>query len=180
MKGIVFTEFLDMVEDEFGPELADQIIEQSDLATGGVYTAVGTYPHSEIITLFTNLAKTTGKSIPTLLRNYGHYLFGRFYKRYPFFFEKPTNTFEFLTTIENTIHVEVRKLYEDAELPTFECRHNGDDQMEMTYRSARALSDLALGLIEGCAAHYAEKIEISREDLSDGKGTCVKFHLRRN
>ena len=45
MKGMVFTELLDMVEDKFGIDMVDSIIEDADLPVSkGVYTAVGTYP----------------------------------------------------------------------------------------------------------------------------------------
>ena len=54
MKGIVFTEFLDMVEERFGYEVVDQIISESKLSTDGIYTSVGTYPHSEIVKLLMN------------------------------------------------------------------------------------------------------------------------------
>ena len=42
MKGIIFTEFLDLVEEKFGLEMVDKIIEQSNLDSGGIYTSVGT------------------------------------------------------------------------------------------------------------------------------------------
>ena len=34
MKGVVFTEFLEMVEDRFSPEMADRIIEGPNLPPG--------------------------------------------------------------------------------------------------------------------------------------------------
>ena len=42
MKGIVFSEFLDLVEVKFGLEMVDKIIDQSNLESKGVYTSVGT------------------------------------------------------------------------------------------------------------------------------------------
>ena len=39
MKGIIFTEFLDMVEKKFSIETVDHIIEVSNLSSGGSYTA---------------------------------------------------------------------------------------------------------------------------------------------
>lgn len=42
MKGIVFREFITMVETQFSLETADAIIADSTLATGGAYTTVGT------------------------------------------------------------------------------------------------------------------------------------------
>ena len=40
MKGIVFREFIDMVELTFGEEMVDSIISSSELESGGVYTTV--------------------------------------------------------------------------------------------------------------------------------------------
>ena len=50
MKGIVFTEFLEMVETKFGLETVDNIIENSDLKSEGIYTSVGTYDFNEMVT----------------------------------------------------------------------------------------------------------------------------------
>jgi len=57
MKGMVFTEFLEMVEDQFGFTMADKIISEAELASGGVYTSVGTYHHQEMVALVVNLSK---------------------------------------------------------------------------------------------------------------------------
>ena len=43
MKGVVFTEFLEMVEQKFGMEMVNALIENNELSTDGVYSAVGTY-----------------------------------------------------------------------------------------------------------------------------------------
>ena len=51
MKGIVFTEFLDLVEAKFGYEVVDHIIQESKLPNEGAYTGVGTYPHGEMVAL---------------------------------------------------------------------------------------------------------------------------------
>jgi PleD family two-component response regulator len=40
MKGIVFTEFLEMVENRFSEHTVDQLIEQVDLPSKGIYTSV--------------------------------------------------------------------------------------------------------------------------------------------
>jgi len=56
MKGVVFTEFLDMVEAKFSADMVDDIIDDAKLASGGAYTAVGTYPHSEMVALGVALA----------------------------------------------------------------------------------------------------------------------------
>ncbi|MNY76012.1 hypothetical protein D3C86_2154630 [compost metagenome] len=49
----------------------------------------------------------------------------------------------------------------------------------MKYRSARPFADLAEGLIAGCINHYGEKIDVTREDLSDSAGTAAWFTLTK-
>lgn len=179
MKGVVFTELLEMVEKVFGEEVADRIIDESDLPSGGSYTSIGTYDHHEILALVTKLSEITGHAIPDLVHAFGKHLFGRFKDGYPVFFEGVDTAFQFLRNIENYIHVEVRKLYPDAELPTFEYGAPSSDVLVMTYRSTRPFGALATGLVEGCIEHYGEKIDTKIEDLSQGQSKELRFTLTK-
>jgi hypothetical protein len=179
MKGIVFTEFLEMVEHKFSADMVDRIIDEADVASGGAYSAVGTYPHGELVALVVKLSEATGVPVPDLVKTFGRHLFGQFVKGYPAFFAGVPSAFAFLERIENHIHVEVRKLYPDAELPTFECTSRGPATLELVYRSSRGFADLAEGLMLGCFDHFGEPTRITREDLSGGNGTAVRFTLVR-
>lgn len=179
MKGVVFTEFLEMVEETFSIETADRIIEASDLSTDGAYTAVGTYDYEELAQLVTHLSRETDTPVAELLRAFGRRLFGSFHRLYPGFFEGIASAFDFLQRVESYIHVEVMKLYGDAELPTFAYEMRSPDELVVEYRSTRPLADLAEGLIEGCIAHFAEGVRIDRSDHTDDGETRVRFVLSR-
>ncbi len=180
MKGMVFTEFLEMVEDRFGLSMADRIIGQSGVASGGAYTAVGTYDHVELLSLVASLAEETGLPPSGLYRAFGEYIFSRFATLYPRFVHGSRNSFEFLVQIEDHIHVEVLKIYPDAELPRFLFHRPGPDQLEMEYQSRRGLGDFAEGLIRGCILHFEDSVAIEREDLPDVAGESrVRFRLER-
>ena len=179
MKGIVFTEFLEMVEDVFSPELADRIITESNLESGGVYTAVGTYPHEDIVAMVTRLAEITGADGEALIKAFGAHLFGRFVALYPGFFSGVSGTFEFLGSIEDHVHKEVHKLYPDAELPTFHCSYPDANRMIMRYESTRPFASLAEGLIEGAIHHWQEPIDVHRDYASDNPGHAVFTLTRR-
>lgn len=179
MKGIIFTEFLEMVEDKFGFLVADQIVSNASLPSGGSYTAVGTYPHAEIVSLIIELSKATSTEVPDLLIAFGHHLFPKFVTGYGHFFEGVNDPLDFLHSIEGYIHVEVRKLYPDAELPSFVSVRHGPDHLTLEYRSERGMADFAQGLIEGCLAHYQQDISIEREDLNP-KGSHTRFSLKRS
>lgn len=159
MKGIVFTEFLNLVSEKFGDDMVDEIIEKSDLSTNGAYTAVGTYDFGEMVQLLTNLSESTKIEPKILLHTFGLHLMSVFIKSYaPFFHNKPT-VFKFLESIDSHIHIEVKKLYPDAELPKFTHEYVGND-LRLFYSSKRNLGDLAHGLIEGCISHYGESLEL--------------------
>ena len=178
MKGIVFTEFLDMVESKFGYEVVDHILEESKLESNGIYTSVGTYHHSEIVQLLSNLSDRTEIDATILLKAFGEYLFDTFLKAYPQFFQSETSAFGFLKSIDSHIHVEVLKLYPDATLPKFDTEIQEDGSLLMTYQSERKMGALAEGLIEKSIAHYKHPHSIEKKFLIDD-GSEIEFTIKR-
>lgn len=179
MKGLVFTEFLEMVEETFSLKIADEIIASSQLSTDGAYTSVGTYHHSELVDMVVNLSRVTGIAVPELIKVFGKYLFGRFIVLYPTLIKGPKSSFDFLEIIENHVHVEVKKLYPDAELPTFETSRPTNNSLKIIYQSERPFAPLAEGLITGCIAYHEEDIELQVTDLSNGENKHVEFLLQK-
>lgn len=179
MKGLIFTEFLEMVSEVFSPEMVENIIDASDLSTQGAYTDIGTYDYQELIRLVSNLSLATKISIPELEITYGKYLFKKLLTRYFDLVSRTQSTFEFLRQVDQHIHVEVLKLYPDAELPRFECTTLSPTSMAMEYRSNHPFESLAEGLILGCAEYFNEKINIERQKLApkNGKNNVVLFTL---
>ncbi|MFT5193303.1 MAG: hypothetical protein ACI9EW_001513 [Cellvibrionaceae bacterium] len=179
MKGMIFTEFLEMVEDLFGDEVVDNIIEASDLPSGGAYTAVGTYDHSEIVQLVTHLSTKTGMAVPDLLKAYGKHLFGRFSTGYHHFFLGTATLFDFLKGIHSYIHVEVHKLYPDAELPHIVCEQRGAKQLTVVYQSGRPFADFAEGLLLGAVAHFGEPVHLERIQTPQDSAKSATFLLTK-
>lgn len=178
MKGIVFTEFIEMAESMFGYEMIDSIIESSNLPSGGIYTAVGTYDHSEMVQLVVELNKRTEIPVRQLLKTYGKHLFIVFTKSYPHFFENIDNAFDFFEQIDRYVHVEVRKLYPDAELPKFDTNRPNKNTLVMLYQSDRKMSDLADGLIEATLEYYQESATVEKQNINQ-EGSLVKFIISR-
>ncbi|MEM1221785.1 MAG: heme NO-binding domain-containing protein [Verrucomicrobiota bacterium] len=174
MKGMVFTNFLDMVEEKFGIDFVDTIIEESAVPSSGAYTAVGTYPHTEMVALLQALEKAVSIPIPELLKVYGEHLFGKLAGGYPALLEGCHNSRELLNKLDGVIHVEVQKLYPDAELPRFKAIELPDGRLEMHYLSDRHMEDLAEGLLKGCLAHFKEDASIERDPMDDG---TVRFTI---
>lgn len=167
MKGIVFTEFLEMVEDKFGYEVVDEIITKSNLNSNGIYTSIGTYPSGEMVSLVQQLHEKSGLELSVLYEVFGEYLFNSLIKAYGHMFVDMTDSFQMLKAIDHNIHVQVRKLYPDAELPKFEVTELNAKQLKMIYTSERKMGDLAIGLIRGCLAYFKETAEITKKSLTE-------------
>lgn len=176
MKGIVFTEFLQLVEDKFGYETVDKVLLSAQPENGGAYTAVGTYNHQELIQLVVALSQEVKVDVPDLVKAFGGHLFKKFSVAYADKITGLSNSFELLEQVEGYIHVEVRKLYPGAELPTFEYVRPNDSTLEVIYKSSRPFADLCEGLISECVSHFGETISIKREDLAND-GTSARFTL---
>ncbi len=161
MLGMVFTELLEMIEDKLSPELADAVLRDAAPGHGGAYTAVGYYPHAELMALVAALSRRTEQPVAALVQHFGRHLLGRFVTLFPQMFADQPDLFDFLASIHGRIHVEVHKLYRHAKLPTFEVLSRDARCMRLRYQSPRAMEALAQGLIEGAAEHYGERCQIS-------------------
>ncbi|MBY6162820.1 heme NO-binding domain-containing protein [Mameliella alba] len=169
MKGIVFTELLEMAEQAIGEEAVDDILDQLELESGAAYTAVGNYPCSELMRIVGAVSDLTGIPGDELQRKFGGWMHARFVQSYPQFFEDKSTVLDMLAAIESEVHVEVRKLYPDAELPRFETEWLGEDHLRMTYHSERPLVAFCHGLVEACVAHFGQPAEIGLDRLSKGE-----------
>ena len=178
MKGIIFTEYMDLVEEKFGLEMVDRISNQSDLESQGSYTSFGTYEFNEMLQLISNLIKNTNISVDDLLLVYSEHLFAVLKKSHPNLVQHYKDPMNLLASIENHIHIEVQKIYPDAQLPTFDLEERTENSMTMVYKSDKALYMLGKGLMMETFKLFDVDAEVNFEKLNDA-GTEVRFFINR-
>ncbi|MCE3008896.1 MAG: heme NO-binding domain-containing protein [Bacteroidetes bacterium] len=167
MKGIVFSELLEMTEEVFGQQMLQKVIEKAELSNNGVYVSAGNYPFSELARIVSTLSAETNKPAEFLLEEYGKYLFQKMSIKYAALFDKIPDPISFLSKIDNYIHVEVHKLYPGAETPRFIIIEQDEKHIIMDYISSRGLDYLAIGMIKGCSTHYKVPLDIRTEKNND-------------
>jgi hypothetical protein len=177
MKGIVFTEFLDFVEQLHGPDVVDTVIQAAALPNGGAYTSVGTYDHREMLSLVKITSDHTGLQQSQITSTFGIHLADSLMHCYGFIYKESNNLFDFIALVDRYIHVEVRKLYPDAELPSFEVSYQGAGEIRLRYRSQRKMHDLAHGLILGSARFYETPVSVDLSLGVDAKGDFADFRI---
>jgi hypothetical protein len=163
MKGTIFVELVKMAENAFGEEVVDEVLDKADLDNDGAFTTVGNYPCSELVKIVVAFSEHSGLSPEVLQKMFGHWMLEHFVKHYPKFFSNKKDAFALLEAIENEIHVEVRKLYPEAELPTFDTERSSVNTLKMTYESPRPLSAFCHGMIEAALEHFDQDGEVSCE-----------------
>lgn len=175
MKGVVFDILRDMVESQYGLEGWQSILD----ATGsdGIYISTKTYADAELMGLVAAACNITGISVNDLVFAFGEYMVPSFYQRYPVFFNNVPNFIKFLVSVDQIIHVEVRKLYPEAGLPTFDYCDEHENSLTMIYKSPRKLCRLAEGLISGSAKHFHQTYKMTHDPcMHDGSDHC-KFNI---
>lgn len=176
MKGVIFTEFLEMMEDLMGLEFTNQVIENAHLENKGAYTSVGFYQHQDIIKLMESLNHYVKNPRNMLLKSYGELFFYRLSAKYPQSLKKYGSTFNFLQQAPQLLDQEIRKLEPQASIPDIKTELLSPYSLHLYYYSEEKMSYLLEGLIHGCIGQFEEQISLKRENL-DSEEKKVRFVL---
>ena len=75
MQGSIFTSFSDMIIEKMGMSVWNELLEKVNPSSEGIYTNGMQYDDSEILAYLSELSTMTQVEVPTLIRNFGEYLF---------------------------------------------------------------------------------------------------------
>lgn len=178
MKGVVFNLLESFIVEGWGEETYEEVLAMCPLKTKEPFVGPGTYPDSDLFTIATKAAEKLGLPLTDALRAFGKFSFPALAAKYPAFLEGHSNSKSFLQSVENVIHVEVKKLYPKAVTPSFTYEDPGDDQLVIHYVSERKLCHFMEGMLESVASHFNEKVEYTQAAcLHEGASAC-EFRLR--
>lgn len=172
MKGVVFVALSEMIQNNYGYRTWNEIIDQSNLESEGVYTTTESYNDEEAVKLLQVISQKLNKRSSDVLKLFGLYLIKFFNRRYPQFFESKNLT-DFLLSIESIIHVEIKKISPGCAPPNIKAKVIDDETLVVYYSSSRKLCSLAIGLIKGSSKIFGEKIDIEHGIcMHDGNDHC--------
>ena len=180
MRGSMFVEFLGLVQARYGLDTVDAIVErlEGELSTGGAYTAVGNYPHGELLAMAVTLCSLTGDHIDDVMAEFAAHLMGVFQRMHGEYFEAVEDVFDFLLSVESHIHVDVRKLYPDARPPVVRGERQDDGSLHLHYSSVRPMAQLALCLTRLAGEAFKQPLLIDVLDR-DPEGRQISMLLRK-
>lgn len=160
MKGVVFVQFAEFIEESFGLLFWDEVLEAVDPPSGGAYTTVGTYPDEEFLSLLSHICEVKQLDSGDAQVMFGRWLFEKLHAIAPPGNKAQGDPFVFLRRVQDVIHVEVKKLNQDAILPEFRFISETDTCMTMEYISPRHLNRFCEGLILGLGDYMSQPLEV--------------------
>lgn len=172
MKGVVFNQLQEFVESNYGIVAWDDAILSCELASEGVYVSTQSYSDSELMALVAHFSQVLDMPVADITRSFGQFIFPRLLAFAPAQAQQAKDLRRFLLMVEDIIHVEVSKLYQDANLPKFNY-DNKPDTLTMLYRSPRKLCFFSEGLILAAADHFKQPVEVSQSKcMHQGHDFC--------
>jgi hypothetical protein len=166
MKGIIFNLLEKVVVTAHGEDMWDDLIE--DAGVSGSYTSLGSYPDEEIEALLAAACRKTGLTRAQVLQWFGQQALPLIRDAYPHLFTDHSSSRDFVLSVNDKIHPEVRKLYPEASCPFFHIKAASSDAVTMEYKSPRDLAELAHGFIVGAAHLYDDKVEVVLDSSQPG------------
>ncbi|WP_020394603.1 heme NO-binding domain-containing protein [Thiolinea disciformis] len=177
MKGIFFTTFLEMVEQLYSANMVDDIIAKSNLPSEGAYTTVGSYHHSELVSLVHTLSTLTGESLNYILSQYGAHIFHELFKLNAHFFKKRETAFDLLESLNIYVEVEILKLYPNERMPSFQTKRLDTNRLLFTYRSPHAFLVVIEGFLQACFKYYNTSAQMVVHDHKPLNGAHADFEI---
>lgn len=176
MKGVVFNIFEDFIIKNFGDEAWELVLNESG-TNQDVFVGPKTYPDSVFLKLVTTAVELKNLNLGNAVRLFGKFTYPQLVKKMPDVVKDFNTPEELLEALDGIIHVEVRKLLEEANPPKFEVSRDGD-YLKMKYISERKLCTFVEGLLEGLAESYDKKVEYEQINCVHNNDESCVFKLR--
>ena len=176
MKGIVFNAAEKAVTSLLGADVWDDLLDAA--GSDGVYTALGSYPDDELLAIVMAASEATGHHPADVQRLVGRHALEHLVSAAPDLVDTNGCVFDFLASVHEIIHIEVKKLSPDATPPDLIPERLSPELLQLTYRSERGLSALAEGLILGAGDLFEQPLAVSVPTEQPTAGSTA-IHVRR-
>lgn len=154
MKGIISTTFEDLVRERLGEGCVDELFDQRGLKTDNSFVAPVTNRDEDLVALVLTAAEMAGLEVTTTLFGSGRYAFFRLVSCREDPDESADSLESLFAHVDDIIHVEVRKLWPEAETQRIHVQSESEVVLIVRYESRRRLCPVFEGLIAGLRDFY--------------------------
>lgn len=173
MKGIIFNVLEDMIVQQCGMQVWNELLEKH-APENRVYVSAKSYADIELLSMVQDVATRLQLPPQEVVKAFGIFLFQGLATRHQNVVQRFPDFTALVLGIHHVIHVEVNKLYQDPNLSTIAASVLNPTQIEVRYQSPRKLCYCAEGLLFGAAQHFHRHISISHDVcMHQGADHCL-------
>lgn len=170
MKGTVVSTWLASLRIIFDDAVVNNAVESVGWEVNRIITPLEDIPDHEIFSVFQHISQQADKPVNSIWREVGRQNIKSFQKWFPSYFER--HSLKGFLMMMDDVHAQLTKMVKGANPPGLVAKEINEKEIQITYQSKRGLFDYFLGLLEGSAAFFNEKIDYTIIDsgtADDGK-----------
>ncbi len=177
MKGMVVGTWIDTWRKLFGDKLVDKAMNKVNIPTDKYFTPTEEVEDKKVFSMVDTISSGTGKSKNDILKDMGKKNINTFYSYYPKFFKRES-LLSFLAAM-NSVHKSLTKRIPGAKPPKIDFEIEDEKTAIVRYSSFRDMRYYFLGLLEGAAEYFNDKMEYDVLDQgSDNNGSFIKVKVK--
>ncbi|OCQ22147.1 hypothetical protein A7985_10180 [Pseudoalteromonas luteoviolacea] len=178
MKGHIFMLLEDFISEVAGDEVLYEALEECSFDSSKGFVRTENYPDEQLVELVNIVVGKMGISISEAHFSFGQWLYPKLSNLLPSQFTQYPHPAHVLKQLDDLHHVELKKLYPDAQPPAFQYNVTGPYTAQLIYTSPRRLFDLVKGVLAGMSSYYAVNIEVEVQHNWQGNNNCANFLLK--
>ncbi len=177
MKGTVVATWIKSLRKLYGDEVVNKSLVKLGWSENRVISPLEEINDNESKQLMEEVSKLVGKTTQEVWRNVGKSNIESFYKWFPSYFDR-SNTKSFMMMMDD-VHIQLTKMIKGAKPPRLFATDISEKELEIKYVSKRGMFDYFLGLLEGSADFFKEKIEYKELERGTEDGmSFMRVHIK--
>ncbi|WP_094549583.1 heme NO-binding domain-containing protein [Petroclostridium xylanilyticum] len=157
MKGTVVSLWIKTFKNIYGEENINKAMSTIGWQTDRVISPLEDIDDGEVKQFFDSVAKQVGKDVSVILRELGRNNILSFRTWFPSYFER--KSLKGFITLMDDVHTQITKKIKGARPPRMLVKELSPTEIELKYVSKRGFFDYFIGLLEGSAQLFKEKLE---------------------
>lgn len=158
MKGTVVATWMKTCRKLYGDDIVDKAMEANGWRSTKIFSPAENVDDQKISAVIKNIAQYKNIEVKALWRSIGNYNIKSFAEDFPAFFQHE-NLYSFLKSMYD-VHVVMVKRLPGATPPLLTIEAISSREAIFTYESKRRMFDYFLGMLQGSAETFNEKIEV--------------------
>jgi methyl-accepting chemotaxis protein len=172
MKGTVVATWMRTCRKLYGDNVVNNAMEAAGWQGSKIFTPLENVDDGQVGKLISNIAQSNNMEVKQLWRIIGKDNLYAFNKDFPAFFDHES-MYSFLKSMFD-VHVVMTKKFSGAKPPILLIEPISSREAIFSYESQRGMFDYFLGLVDGCAEYFKEKVEI---ETLEHTSTFLKLKL---